>query len=167
MSGFSWTAALTTTMLCLGMDFGAFFTDRWGSTCIDRPRLMMLGFFGESRNGYKCCTLKKYGVYYGQLIAPPIGRLTVYDMYGKSTSLHTLWPGDVFALAALLCWPSWEFLGQELSGTDLPLLSFWFFAPESLLLDCELCSEPIVERERTSCRQPRPVDDRRTIYYNG
>lgn len=80
MSGFSWTAALTTTMLCLDVDLGAFFTDRWDSTCIDRPRLMMLGFFGESRNGFKCCTSNKYRVYYGQLFAPPIGRLTVYDM---------------------------------------------------------------------------------------
>lgn len=39
-------------MLCLGVDFGVFLADRWGSTCIDLPRLMMLGFFGESRNGF-------------------------------------------------------------------------------------------------------------------
>lgn len=71
-------------------------------------------------------------------------------MYGKSTSLHTLWPGDVFALTALLCWPSCEFRGQELSGTDLPLFSFGFFEPDSDELDCELCSEPIFECEYVS-----------------
>lgn len=51
ISGFSCTAALTTTMLCLGVDFGVFFADRCDCTCIDLPRLIMLGFFGESRNG--------------------------------------------------------------------------------------------------------------------
>jgi hypothetical protein len=89
-------------MLCLGVDLGVFFTDRWGSTCIDRPRLMMLGFFGESRNGFSVVhRITEFTMV--KQIAPPIGRFTVYDMYGKSTSLHTLWPGDVFALAALLC----------------------------------------------------------------
>lgn len=79
--------------------------------------------------------------------SPPIGRLTVYDTYGKSTSLHTLWPGDVLALAALLppcCPESWEEepRGHELSGTDLPRFSFVFF-PVDPPPDCELCSEPI------------------------
>lgn len=48
--GFSCTAALTTTMLCLGVVFGVFFADRWDFTCTERPRVMMPGFFGESVN---------------------------------------------------------------------------------------------------------------------
>lgn len=36
-------------MLCLGVVFGVFFTDRLGSTRSDRPLLMILGFFGESK----------------------------------------------------------------------------------------------------------------------
>lgn len=62
MSGFSWTAALTTTILCLGVVFGVFFADRLGSTCIDRPLLMILGFFGESKNSLNDCVLSKHGL---------------------------------------------------------------------------------------------------------
>lgn len=122
--------------------------DRVAPTKTDRGRVF---------NGVFYC-------YVGHL--PPIGRLTVYDTYGKSTSLHTLWPGDVLALAALLppcCPESWEEpRGHELSGTDLPRFNFVFFPvdpPPPPPPDCELCSEPIAA-SRPGWRTPARTNGR-------
>lgn len=71
---------------------------------------------------------------------PPIGLLTVYEMYGRSESEHMLGPGEM--LPGLI--PSPLSGLASLSGTDLPLCRLARPPLDEACPCCELCSEPIV-----------------------
>jgi len=71
---------------------------------------------------------------------PPIGLLTVYEMYGRSESEHILGPGEM--LPGLV--PSPLSGPVSLSGTDLPLCRLARPTLEAAGPCCELCSDPIV-----------------------
>lgn len=71
---------------------------------------------------------------------PPMGLLTVYEMYGRSESEHMLGPGEM--LPGLIPSPLSGLV--SLSGTDLPLCRLARSPLEEACPCCELCSEPIV-----------------------
>lgn len=69
-----------------------------------------------------------------------MGLLTVYEIYGRSESEHTLGPGEM--LPGLI--PSPLSGPVSLSGTDLPLCRLARLPPDEVGPCWELCSDPIV-----------------------
>lgn len=69
-----------------------------------------------------------------------MGLLTVYDIYGRSESEHTLGPGEM--LPGLT--PSPLSGPVSLSGTDLPLCRLTLLSLDGAGPCWELCSDPIV-----------------------